>query len=173
MLGVIPLDALERAMRRRKKAEEAPIEVPSLEQARSFLRRLIEEEDLRDAFGRALDSSREVYERVTRAKKPAKLLSDENLHAAAGEAYEALKHVTGELAGAGQDVKEFVKSKPRRFGFGGLLALLGIGGGVALAASEGLRSKLLDALFGAEEEFQYSPPPADGVETPSSPLNAV
>jgi hypothetical protein len=33
-----------------------------------------------------------------------------------------------------------------------------IGGGVALAASEKLRSKLLDLLFGPEEEFQYTPP---------------
>jgi hypothetical protein len=35
-----------------------------------------------------------------------------------------------------------------------------IGGGVALAVSSDLRSKLLDTLFGAENEFQYSPPPA-------------
>lgn len=35
-----------------------------------------------------------------------------------------------------------------------------VGGGVALAVSSDLRSKLLDKLFGAENEFQYSPPPA-------------
>ena len=28
--------------------------------------------------------------------------------------------------------------------------------GVALAVSEGLRKKVLDALFGAEEEFEYT-----------------
>ena len=44
---------------------------------------------------------------------------------------------------------------------------IAIAGAVALAASEGLRNKVLDALFGAEEEFDYSsnttpadPPPA-------------
>jgi len=35
--------------------------------------------------------------------------------------------------------------------------LLGVvGAGVALAVSEGLRKKVLDALFGAEEEFEYT-----------------
>jgi hypothetical protein len=37
------------------------------------------------------------------------------------------------------------------------MLLLVAGGIVALAANEQLRGKLLDALFGAEEEFHYSP----------------
>lgn len=41
---------------------------------------------------------------------------------------------------------------------GRLLKLGALGSVGALAASSGLRSKLLDALFGAEEEFEYSPP---------------
>jgi hypothetical protein len=44
-----------------------------------------------------------------------------------------------------------------------LLFLSIVGGGVALAASASLRSKVLDKLFGAENEFQYSPPPAPPV----------
>lgn len=39
-----------------------------------------------------------------------------------------------------------------------LLFLTVIGGAGALALSEDLRNKALDALFGSEEEFQYSPP---------------
>jgi hypothetical protein len=31
-----------------------------------------------------------------------------------------------------------------------------VGAGLALALSEGLRKKVLDAMFGAEEEFEYS-----------------
>ena len=31
-----------------------------------------------------------------------------------------------------------------------------VGAGLALALSEDLRKKLLDALFGAEEEFEYT-----------------
>lgn len=39
-----------------------------------------------------------------------------------------------------------------------LLFLLLVGGAGALMLSEGARNKALDALFGSEEEFQYSPP---------------
>ncbi len=39
-----------------------------------------------------------------------------------------------------------------------LLFLLVIGGAGALVLSEGVRNKALDALFGSEEEFQYTPP---------------
>ena len=41
--------------------------------------------------------------------------------------------------------------------------LLGVvGAGVALAVSEDLRKKVLDALFGAEEEFEYTSTTAPG-----------
>jgi hypothetical protein len=44
-----------------------------------------------------------------------------------------------------------------------LFFLLLIGGAGALVLSEDVRNKALDALFGSEEEFQYSPPaPAAG-----------
>ncbi len=39
-----------------------------------------------------------------------------------------------------------------------LFFLLLIGGAGALVLSEDVRNKALDALFGSEEEFQYSPP---------------
>jgi hypothetical protein len=41
-------------------------------------------------------------------------------------------------------------------GLGKLVLLLLVGGVVALVLSKDLRGKLLDALFGAEEEFDYS-----------------
>jgi hypothetical protein len=41
-------------------------------------------------------------------------------------------------------------------GLGKLVVLLLVGGVVALVLSKDLRGKLLDALFGAEEEFDYS-----------------
>jgi hypothetical protein len=47
-----------------------------------------------------------------------------------------------------------------------------VGAGVALVVSEGLRNKVLDALFGAEEEFDYTstttPTPTPAGETVSS-----
>ncbi|MEA2191933.1 MAG: hypothetical protein QOI73_2054, partial [Solirubrobacteraceae bacterium] len=44
----------------------------------------------------------------------------------------------------------------RRCGLGRILLLALVGGAVAIAVSEGLRNKVLDALFGAEEEFDYT-----------------
>jgi hypothetical protein len=56
-------------------------------------------------------------------------------------------------------------------GLGTLLAATVVGGIVALVVSEDLRNKVLDMLFGAEEEFDYTttttpagaPPPAQPV----------
>ena len=42
-----------------------------------------------------------------------------------------------------------------------LFFLLVVGGAGALVLSEDARNKALDALFGSEEEFQYSPPAPD------------
>jgi hypothetical protein len=42
-----------------------------------------------------------------------------------------------------------------------LFFLLLVGGAGALVLSEDIRNKALDALFGSEEEFQYSPPAPD------------
>ena len=57
------------------------------------------------------------------------------------------------------------KQKRSGGGFGRLLLLGVVGGAVALVVSEGLRKKVLDALFGAEEEFEYT-------STTSSPTPA-
>ncbi len=50
--------------------------------------------------------------------------------------------------------------KKKRGGFKKLVFLVLVGGGAAIALSEGVRNKALDLLFGAEEEFQYTPPSA-------------
>ena len=48
------------------------------------------------------------------------------------------------------------------------MLLLGVvGGAVALAVSEGLRKKVLDALFGAEEEFEYTSTTSSPPSTPA------
>ena len=66
------------------------------------------------------------------------------------------------------------RSKPKKKGgFGRKLLVLAIGGAAALALSEGLRSKVLDTLFGAEEEFQYTPPAGTPTPPPASPVTAA
>jgi hypothetical protein len=66
---------------------------------------------------------------------------------------------------AAEEVKPEPKKKKRRLRK--LLFLAIVGGGVALARSEGLRSTVLDKLFGAEKEFNYSAPVADDTGTTS------
>ena len=55
---------------------------------------------------------------------------------------------------------EIKAKKKRRRGFRKIVFLLVIGGVASLALSESVRNKALDALFGSEEEFQYTPPAA-------------
>jgi hypothetical protein len=58
---------------------------------------------------------------------------------------------------------------------GRLLKIAVLGGAVALLVSEDLRNQLLDALFGAEEEFDYSSltePPAPGTSPEHSAAEA-
>jgi hypothetical protein len=65
-------------------------------------------------------------------------------------------------------------SKPKKkSGFGRKLLLIVIAFGLALALSEGLRSKVLDTLFGAEEEFQYTPPAGTPTPPPASAVPAA
>jgi hypothetical protein len=54
--------------------------------------------------------------------------------------------------------KKAEKPKKKKRRVRKLLFLLVVGGAGALVLSEDVRNKALDALFGSEEEFQYTPP---------------
>ncbi len=58
-------------------------------------------------------------------------------------------------------------AEARGGGVGRLLLLLIVGSVLALALSETLRTKVLDLLFGAEEEFDYSPTTAPEAPAPA------
>ena len=67
-------------------------------------------------------------------------------------------------------------SKKKKGGLGRKLLILAVGAGLALALSEGLRKKVLDALFGAEEEFEYTStttPSAAGTGAPGAPVGTA
>jgi hypothetical protein len=141
-------------------------------EAGAFAKRLIEDTDMRETIGRALESSRRAYERVSGAKKPSKLLDDKKLQADVQEALEAFRDAASGLTAVARENQR----KGRRLGR--KLMILGLGGGLALAGSEQLRSKVLDTLFGAEEEFEYTPPapaappPSDVSEASEPPASA-
>jgi hypothetical protein len=123
-----------------------------------YLNRLLEDEDLRQHIGDAYNSLHEAYGRIGNGV-PSKdqLLHDKKLHKHVKQAADHVREVGGAL------VEPEKKPKKKR-GFGRVLLLGVVGGVIALAVSEGLRKKLLDTLFGAEEEFEYTstttPPPA-------------
>ena len=84
------------------------------------------------------------------------------------------KKTQKELRQAAASLKEAAESlrgsKRKKRGKGRLLVMALVGGAIALAASEGLRKKVLDALFGAEEEFEYT---ASTTPEPSSTSEPV
>lgn len=166
-------------MAKRKKATRALEGAAALGEVQTIIRRLVEDEELREAASRALDSSRKVVDRVSGTRKPAKLLDDKKLRTDAIEALDAIRTVAVSLTGVSLPQPKKLaraasgKKQKKRGGLGKLVVLAGVGGAAAMAASENVRSKVLDALFGAEEEFEYSPPPPASADAPGNPLSAV
>jgi hypothetical protein len=122
------------------------------EKARSnpYIQRLVEDEDLRKNIVQAYESTRDAYGRLSNGKSPTtQIFEDKKLQ----------KHVK-EAAGNIRDVSVSLRDAPRKQkkggGLGRMLLVGVVGTGVALALSEGLRKKVLDTLFGAEEEFEYT-----------------
>ena len=114
-----------------------------------YVQRIIDDEDLRENIVTAYESARNAYGRLTNGKSPTKqIFDDKKLQKEVKKGAEAIKDASVAL-------RESPK-KRRRGGVGRFLLLGVVGAGAALAVSEGLRKKVLDALFGAEEEFEYT-----------------
>ena len=135
--------------------------------ASPYVQRLIQDQELRDNIRNAYESGRSAYHRLNNGKAPAKaLLDDKKLHKDLQSAADALRD-------AGDALREGPQKKRKRKGGIGKLLLLGlIGGGLALAVSEDLRNKVLDLLFGAEEEFDYTSTTSPSTGAPSQPQGA-
>lgn len=128
-----------------------------------YVRRALEDDELRDNVRVAFESARDAYGRVSNGKKPAKMLTeDKRVQRDIKKAADALKDV-------GAALQEGPKKRKRRLGLGKLLFLAIVGGAIAIAVNEGLRNKVLDLIFGAEEEFDYTsttaPPPQPAAST--------
>jgi hypothetical protein len=131
-----------------------------------YLQRILQDAELRDNMVVAVEAARNAYHRLNKGKAPAKnLLDDKKLHKEFKRSADALRDASAALREAPKGSTALAKR--RKGGFGRLLVVAIIGGAVAVGVSESLRNKVLDALFGAEEEFDYSsnttptePPPA-------------
>jgi hypothetical protein len=126
-----------------------------------YVQRIVEDEDLRENIWQAYESARHAAGRLSNGKSPTKALFDDK------KLQKDLKTAAESIRDASVALREAPRRRRGGVGFGRVLLLGVVGGGLALALSEGLRKKVLDALFGKEEEFEYSsattaPTPASG-----------
>jgi len=154
-----------------KKSVAAPlqyVDIATLRKATPYIQRIVQDAKLRENVRTAYDSSRSAYSRLTNGKAPTKaLMEDKRLQRDLQNAVEALRDATTALT-------EAPKKRARKgMGLTRKLMILGLGFGLALAGSEKLRTKVLDLVFGKEEEFEYTPPPATPSTPPSSPVGAA
>jgi hypothetical protein len=130
-------------------------------QRNRYLQRLLEDEELRGSLLTAYGAARSAYGRMTNGKPATEaLFEDKKLQRKLKEAAEARRNASSSL-------REQPKRR-RKGGIGRSLLLLAVAGVLAVALSEGLRSKVLDLLFGAEEEFDYSSTTAPAEPAPAS-----
>ena len=112
-----------------------------------YVRRMIEDEELRQSVRDAFGAARHAYQRMSNGKGPVRAITED-------------KKVQRDLRTAAQslrDASEHLRGKRRRrLGLGRLLLIGIIVVGGAVLFNEDLRKKLLDRLFGAEEEFEYT-----------------
>ena len=132
------------ATTRTQKARDAASTVGSNE----YVRRLIEDEELRDSIRDAYDASRNAYGRIQKQKHPAKaVMDDKKTQKELREAAESLRAASDRLRGK-KDKSGSVLGK--------LIVLAIVGAVAAIVLSEDVRKAVLDRLFGAEEEFEYT-----------------
>ena len=147
-------------------------DIANITKANPYIQRLIEDEVLRNNIRTAVDSSKSAFDRVTGSKAPQKaILEDRKLQNEIREAAEAVR----DAAMALQDAPRHPSGKKKKGGLhlGRKLLFVVVAAVAALAASESLRSKVLDLLFGAEEEFEYTPPTPAAQAPPASPVTAA
>jgi ferric-dicitrate binding protein FerR (iron transport regulator) len=117
--------------------------------ANPYVQRLIEDEDLRNNIRTAFESARTAYARMTNGKPAHRaVFEDKKLQKELRRGAEALREASSSLREA--------PKKRRSGGFGRILLIAAVGAVLAVGLNEGLRSKVLDALFGSEEQFDYT-----------------
>ena len=113
-----------------------------------YVQRLIEDDDLRDSLRDAFESARGAYGRATgNGKGTVKAVTSDK------KVQKDLRNAAESLREASERLRKPPKRKRRlgRFIVFGLVAAT-----IALVLSEDARKAVLDALFGAEEEFEYT-----------------
>jgi adenylosuccinate synthase len=112
-----------------------------------YVQRVMDDPELRENLRNAFASARKAYGRMQNGKGPVKAVTEDK------KTQKELKEAANSLREAADQLRGNKKRKSRK---GRVFLLAVVGAGVALVASEGLRKKVLDALFGKEEEFEYT-----------------
>jgi hypothetical protein len=135
------------AKKKAAKAGAGAVAAGKAVRSNQYIQRVMEDPELRANLVSAFDSARKAYTRVSNGKSPVKSLTEDK------KVQRELKDATTSLKEAADSLRGRKKKKRRK---GRLLLVAVVGAALALAVSEGLRKKVLDALFGAEEEFEYT-----------------
>ena len=123
-----------------------------------YVRRLIEDDDLRNSVKDAFEAARHAYQRMSNGKGPVRAVTED-------------KKVQRDLRTAAEslrDASERLRGKRKKHRLGRLFVIAVAGAVLALVLSEGLRKSVLDRLFGAEEEFEYTSTTTPTPETTAS-----
>ncbi len=114
-----------------------------------YVQRLIEDDELRDNLRQAFEAARGAYGRATgNGKGTVKAVtSDRKVQRDLRQAAESLREASEQLR---------APRKRKRSRLGRLILFALVAGAIALVLSEEARKSVLDALFGAEEEFEYT-----------------
>jgi hypothetical protein len=115
-----------------------------------YVQRLIEDEELRDSLRNAFEAARGAYSRATGNGKGAvkAVTSDKKVQKDLRSAAESLREASEALKAP--------KRRKKKSRLGRLILFGIVAGIIALVVSEDARKTVLDALFGAEEEFEYT-----------------
>ena len=128
-----------------------------------YVQRIIDDEDLRDNIVQAYDSARKAYDRLSNGKSPTKQIFDDK------KLQKEIRNAAFNVKDASVALREAPKKKRSGLSLKRLVLIGVLGTGVALAVSEGFRKKVLDTLFGAEEEFEYTSTTTPETESESVP----
>jgi hypothetical protein len=129
-----------------------------------YVQRYVQDEELRANVKDALENARSAYARLTNGKSASKVVMEDK------KFQKDVRNAADSFKEASIALRDGPKRK-RSGGLGKLLLLAIVGGGLAIALSEDVRNKVLDLLFGKEEEFDYTSttsPPATPAPMPTA-----
>jgi hypothetical protein len=133
-----------------------------------YVRRLVEDAELRASIVAAAVAAKSAYGRIQASNSSAveAVTSDRKVKRQLSEAVDSLREASARIQ---------APPKKKRHPIRNLIGLSLLTGGLVLVFSESARKAVLDAVFGAEEEFVYtsttSVPPAEAAaQTNGTPV---